>query len=111
MHGSTEIITRLEDQLRRRGVNPRLQVRAGDRIVDIVTDTAIYEVREPLTETALVATIPVIQTARNALDLPLNMVIVGRFSEIDMPTAATLAAAKAAGITVNFWTDESSQLH
>jgi len=110
MQDAIEINTALADQLRRRGVNPRLQVRAGDRIVDIVTETAVYEVRSPLTETALAAAIPDIQTARDVLDPALKMVIVGRQPDIDAPTAATLATAKVAGITVNFWTDSSSQL-
>lgn len=109
MNETARIITKLAEQLRRRGVNPRVQVRAGDRVADIVTDTAVYEVRAMLTADVLRDAIRQVQVARDALDPSLKMVIVGRHPGAD-PVPA-LAEAKAAGITVNFWTEKSSQLN
>lgn len=111
MIGAAEIIKVSVEQLRHRGVNPREQVRAGDQAVNIVTDTAIYEVRSELKDAILRDVIEVLQAARDELDPSLKIVTVGRLPEIGTPTFATLAEAKAAGVTVNFGTSQNSSFN
>lgn len=106
-----EIITQLVNHLEQQGVHPQTHVEVAKAITaDIVTDLAIYAVRPVLSEKVFRTLVPLIVMMRDAYSPTRLMVIVGRWPDSDEPTAATLAAAKDAGIAVNFWTGISSQI-
>ena len=107
MDGSKrKLIEQLVEQLTKRGVNPRQEVRTAQGVADIVTDSAVYEVVALLTADTLRAATDRVVACRDALDPKLKAVVYGGNSGAD-PTAA-MVEAKARGVTVNFWKDGES---
>src|SRR5258705_13869191 len=63
-----EFVDELFEYLKEQGVNPRKQVKCGERIADIVTDDTVYEVVANVDAEVIRSEIPHVLACRNELD-------------------------------------------
>lgn len=85
--------------LAHRGHKVQRQVRCSNGIADIVTDTAIYEIKLRLTRESLFQAVGQVLLYRQAIDPTLEAHIVGQ----DGGVAELVGPLKELGITVTFW--------
>ena len=93
-----QLVDELFEYLKEKGANPRKLVTAGNRIADIVTDEAVYEVVANADAEVIQTAVPHVLASRNELDPSLKSFIYGFTSGEDL-TAAIEAASKW-GVTV-----------
>lgn len=103
---SSEIVEELIEQLKRRGLHPRREVRAGpDGFADIVTEKAVYQVVGNMTAKRLTKAIRWVAVDRAAIDPKLKAIVIGKRS--GEPIQEQLEEAKRLGVTVLFWGEQA----
>lgn len=103
---SSEIVEELIEQLRRRGLHPKREVRTkADGFADIVTEQAVYQVVGNMTAKRLAKAIQWVAADREAIDPKLRAIVIGKRS--GEPIQEQLEEAKRLNVTVLFWGEQA----
>lgn len=100
-HPKKTMSEQLIEQLKRRGLHPKLEVSTAAGIADIVTDSAVFAVIPILTVAALEKAIPRVRAIRDALGRNYKAVIYGKPGDEDISEIEWDARSR--GVIINRW--------